>query len=461
MDKSLINNLIYTCISKGYSVTASAAIVGNWIAEGCLNPSNVNLDRTTNGYHEVGALGFTGGTAESYLAWCKDHKKQWDDLPNQAEFALTYTVQTYYPFFLEMGLFRYFTEIQQYLNCYTTLDRFKQADLLDTATISFMVVWWSPTYKQIHSGLVWASRDSGKYELDFDQRLEQEIRDRTKYAREALKIYTEVITMGFSTVQQNDPRWSFYPFGDGGETFASSACGVFACSIILGLTNINDIQGVYMWLKSNGYVTDHSGTYQQGIYKVLTAYGVKTVQTTVSSIGKQVGTLQMAHARERVKNGGTLVFLFGSENAGTGLTNRFTIGGHYAPITNYDQKNDLYYVQDPAGRTTGWHKWSDFEGDVKHIFECEKSWGVPEPPKTEDVKLKIYKTLPQVRVGSHGLEVLLLQEILKSRGIYTGKLDRDFGPLLEKAVKSLQKSQKLTVDGICGVKTWQNLLGGI
>ena len=40
----------------------------------------------------------------------------------------------------------------------------------------------------------------------------------------------------------------------------------------------------------------------------------------------------------------------------------------------------------------------------------------------------------QIKRGDEGNDVLLLQEILKARGIYKGGLDRKFGPATEKAV---------------------------
>lgn len=57
------------------------------------------------------------------------------------------------------------------------------------------------------------------------------------------------------------------------------------------------------------------------------------------------------------------------------------------------------------------------------------------------------------------MDVLLLQEILKARGLYSGALDRAFGEQTRKALVAYQKSRKLAADGICGPKTWSDLLG--
>ncbi len=40
----------------------------------------------------------------------------------------------------------------------------------------------------------------------------------------------------------------------------------------------------------------------------------------------------------------------------------------------------------------------------------------------------------EIRIGSVGVEVLLLQEILKARGFYKGELDRSYGQQTYNAV---------------------------
>ena len=63
-----------------------------------------------------------------------------------------------------------------------------------------------------------------------------------------------------------------------------------------------------------------------------------------------------------------------------------------------------------------------------------------------------------IQMGSSGNEVLLLQEILKSRGLYTGALDKMFDSLTDTAVKKYQTLRNMDVDGICGPATWADLL---
>ena len=70
-----------------------------------------------------------------------------------------------------------------------------------------------------------------------------------------------------------------------------------------------------------------------------------------------------------------------------------------------------------------------------------------------------------VSKGDNGLSVLLLQEILRARG-FKGKdgkdlkLDRDAGTNTIHALTKYQESRKgvLEVDGICGEKTWRDLI---
>ena len=73
--------------------------------------------------------------------------------------------------------------------------------------------------------------------------------------------------------------------------------------------------------------------------------------------------------------------------------------------------------------------------------------------------------LETVERGDKGNSVLLLQEILKARKQYDGELDKEFGPMTEKAVIAYQKARIRMgadlgeADGIVGPKTWGDLLG--
>lgn len=64
-------------------------------------------------------------------------------------------------------------------------------------------------------------------------------------------------------------------------------------------------------------------------------------------------------------------------------------------------------------------------------------------------------TVQEVKNGSKGGSVYVLQAFLKSKGYYTGKVDGEAGNLTEKAIKAFQKAMGLSQDGICGTKTWK------
>src|SRR5262245_43392176 len=67
---------------------------------------------------------------------------------------------------------------------------------------------------------------------------------------------------------------------------------------------------------------------------------------------------------------------------------------------------------------------------------------------------------PTLRRGSTGTSVRDLKTRLLSLGINPGPVDGIFGSLTEAAVKSVQRSRRLTVDGIVGPQTWGALDSG-
>lgn len=65
----------------------------------------------------------------------------------------------------------------------------------------------------------------------------------------------------------------------------------------------------------------------------------------------------------------------------------------------------------------------------------------------------------QVKKGSKGNAVAVLQGLLNMRNGAGIKIDADFGSYTEKCVKAWQTKVGLYPDGICGAKTWPTLLG--
>lgn len=88
---------------------------------------------------------------------------------------------------------------------------------------------------------------------------------------------------------------------------------------------------------------------------------------------------------------------------------------------------------------------------------------------TQSAKGEGYMFKPEnVMNGSKGASVMLLQEILKARGIYKGNLDGDSGSQTVSAInayQSLRRKQGVEVgtngrnDGCCGPAMWRDLIG--
>ena len=64
-------------------------------------------------------------------------------------------------------------------------------------------------------------------------------------------------------------------------------------------------------------------------------------------------------------------------------------------------------------------------------------------------------TVQEVKNGSKGGSVYVLQAFLKQKGYYTGKVDGAAGTLTANAIKAFQKANGLTADGIAGTNTWK------
>lgn len=89
---------------------------------------------------------------------------------------------------------------------------------------------------------------------------------------------------------------------------------------------------------------------------------------------------------------------------------------------------------------------------AKEILACFKI--SIDPPKTY-VDIKAERLIK----GSKGDAVMALQILLVGKGYGTFTPDGSFGALTEKAVRDFQSKNGTGVDGICGVKTWNKLLG--
>ena len=197
------------------------------------------------------------------------------------------------------------------------------------------------------------------------------------------------------------------------------SCGPYALAEALNQNG----ETVRQWLIQRGLISTEYGTSHSGIVSYIQACGYSCAWDGNYYNGQMNPSVYQElinHLRNRYK----AILLMGGRNSNAGGPCRnsyWSNAGHFVCAYDID-----------GGTTTG--------GD-KFMFE-----------------------LSQIQYGSQGVDVLLLQEILKAREIYNGELDRSFGPQLEAAVRTYQQyinahGGNLAVDGICGPATWSSMLG--
>ncbi len=84
--------------------------------------------------------------------------------------------------------------------------------------------------------------------------------------------------------------------------------------------------------------------------------------------------------------------------------------------------------------------------------------GTPNPRQANSGKFftGYSQRLPNLSYGTSGLSVRILQRLLLANG-YPISIDGNFGALTETAVKAFQSNRNLTIDGVVGQQTWQQL----
>ena len=251
--------------------------------------------------------------------------------------------------------------------------------------------------------------------------------------------------------KQNDSRWAAYPYA--GENMAAAGCGPTAVADLLNKlpTEIAD------WMSGHGYASNGSGTYQSGITACIRAYGYQCNQVTSSSRAGLMNDASFETFKQSVQSGNCGILLMGGEK--TDCRNSYwSKAGHYIAVVGYE--NGKYKVYDPAwDARDGLHNWYDFQGNIKHIYTTNIKWSNGSSTGGN----KFMFSVDQIQYGSKGSDVLLIQEILKARGLYKGELDRIYGNQTKEAVKAYQQARvnqgaKLAIDGICGPNTWRDIL---
>jgi peptidoglycan hydrolase-like protein with peptidoglycan-binding domain len=99
--------------------------------------------------------------------------------------------------------------------------------------------------------------------------------------------------------------------------------------------------------------------------------------------------------------------------------------------------------------------------DEEKYFDDERPWKINFPELTEEqlsakAALPTAKAYPVLRRGSKGTDVTELQAMLNRNGASL-KVDGDYGPSTEAAVKKYQSEKKIVADGVVGKYTWKAL----
>jgi len=107
-------------------------------------------------------------------------------------------------------------------------------------------------------------------------------------------------------------------------------------------------------------------------------------------------------------------------------------------------------VQHAKSRAKKWTHWAVPKGLEGKMTDTEPVKTDPEP---------VTKKRPTIRQGNKGSYVTELQTMLVKLGYGLGPcgIDGDFGKATAAAVRQFQYDKRLTIDGICGPKTWAAL----
>jgi hypothetical protein len=85
-------------------------------------------------------------------------------------------------------------------------------------------------------------------------------------------------------------------------------------------------------------------------------------------------------------------------------------------------------------------------------YDDESGWGVEVTPPVQPIPSRD-RILPVLQYGARGPDVEVLQGLLNNEG-FEIRIDGDFGPTTDRAVRIFQYKSGLVVDGIVGPYTW-------
>lgn len=104
-----------------------------------------------------------------------------------------------------------------------------------------------------------------------------------------------------------------------------------------------------------------------------------------------------------------------------------------------------------------------FASETEHAVETAqyqfflKQTGIADELLWKSLYAKAPVGKPMLRRGVKGELVAMVQEVLKDNGLYGGEIDGDFGLATENAIRNVQRSRRLSVDGVIGTQTWKAL----
>ena len=252
--------------------------------------------------------------------------------------------------------------------------------------------------------------------------------------------------------KQTDSRWANYSYA--GETMSAAGCGPTAVACVLDKlpTEIAD------WMTAHGYASNGSGTYQSGITACINAYGYSCSQLTSSSRAGVMSDSSFETFKSSIQSGYCGILLMGGLN--TGCRNSYwSKAGHFIAVVGYS--DGKYNVYDPAwDARDGYHDWSDFAGNIKHVYTTSIKWrnGISSnTTSTTDSSYAYNFTVPQIAFGNTGSDVKTWQRLLRGRG-FDISVDGSFGNSCKTKTMEFQKAVGLTADGVVGIKTWRAMI---
>lgn len=242
----------------------------------------------------------------------------------------------------------------------------------------------------------WSARDGWHSISDVNGQLEDSLNGNIK------KIYLTGIPQSVPTSSARQPDdWS---------------CGPYAMAEALNGSG----EAARQWLQARGLITSQYGTDHDGIVQYIQACGYSCSMTS-GYLSGQMNPSAYQQLITHLQKGYKAILLMGglNSNAGGACRNSYwSQNGHFI----------CAYGIDSASAST-------VASTTDYSFN----------PKT-------------IYAGNTGVEVLLAQEILKARGLYNGSLDRSFGQQTRQAVIQYQQDRKLSVDGVIGPKTWNDMI---